>query len=394
MGRLDALKSNNPFRHAGTHSGPGSGSGPGTTNVDDVAPPPGPPPSYNASTSGPPADDFAPPPGPPPSHDQPTNDFAPPPGPPPSHGQQPQHNWQAVPLPEDTSSYPPPPDIFTGHNRSWTNNATEAQAAEGERWCARYPLLRPLPPPHHPPFAVGPRLLAPNANTFDGTVQASTAGAATFLVRTTRRSGDSCATAQPAVYLALRDDPRRAGGRMKTIYFEARMLSDASGESGSVAVGFTALPYPPFRMPGWHRGSLAVHSDDGHRYVNDRWGGVDFVEPWGKRGTVVGVGMRFSASSSSAAAGGGMGGSEKGKGVVAGGGGSGGGGIDVECFFTRDGRVVGSWDVNGERDAQADLEPVGVQGFHDLVPAVGMFQSTEVEVILDPARWLFRGAEV
>lgn len=351
MGRFDSLKANNPFRH---HGGSSSGSGSGAANVDDVAPPPGPPPSYNATTT------------------KPNDDFAPPPGPPPSH-HQPQHDWQSVPLPDDTSSYPPPPDIFTGHDRSWANNATEAQAEEGERWCARYPLLRPLvsaPPSQqqHPP-----RLLAPNANTFAGTIATPARGQqGTFLVRTTPRSGDACATVQPPCYLAARDDPRRGGssggGGKTVVYFEVRILAAMGGDDGSVAIGFTALPYPPFRMPGWHRGSLAVHSDDGRRYVNDRWGGVDFVAPWGgARGTVVGVGLRFSCSSSVK------------------------GGIDVECFFTRDGRLEGSWDVNGERDAQRDLEPIGVQGFHDLVAVVGTFQRTEVEVVLDPGRWVYRG---
>lgn len=406
MGRFDSLKSNNPFRH---HAGSSSGSG----NVDDVGPPPGPPPSYSTVTTANTNDDFAPPPGPPPSHHQQQQHFAPPPGPPPSHQQQqqqpqqqqPQHDWQSVPLPDDTSSYPPPPDIFTGHDRSWANNATEAQAEEGERWCARYPLLRPQqpPPPASAPLpAAGassarlpppPRaLLVPNANTFAGTItplQGHPQGS--FLVRTTSRSGDACATAQPPCYLAARDDPRLllgGGGGGKTssspaargtvVYFEVRILAALDPDRGSVAVGFTALPYPPFRMPGWHRGSLAVHSDDGRRYVNDRWGGVDFVAPWGAtRGTVVGVGLRFSPSSSSSSAKGNNGG--------------GGGGIDVECFFTRDGRVEGSWDVNGERDAQRDLEPIGVQGYHDLVAAVGTFQRTEIEVVLDPGRWVYRG---
>lgn len=410
MGRFDSLKSNNPFRHAAA-SGSGSGSNSGA-NIDDIGPPPGPPPSYSTASTHNNANsstDYAPPPGPPPSHGvatttDDTSYIAPPPGPPPSHQpapqQQQQHDWQSVPLPDDTSSYPPPPDIFTGHDRSWANNATEAQAEEGERWCARYPLLRPLPPssssssssagPSRPPPSAY-RLVAPRANTFAGTIvprPGGGGGGGVFTIRTTARSGDSCTTAQPAHYLASSlaassasrpcgDEKKTAAPApnpaptTKTIYFEVRVLADIlrDPEVGSVAIGFTALPYPPFRMPGWHRGSLAVHSDDGRRYVNDRWGGVDFVAPWGRRGEVVGVGMRFSRSPSGA-------------------------GIDAECFFTRDGRLEASWDVNGERDAQRDLEPVGVQGYHDLVAAVGTFQKTEVEVVLDPGKWAYRGLDV
>lgn len=371
---MGLFKSNNPFRHSGKDT---------DDNVDDVGPPLGPPPSYTAhapdtkgsnggsgSGNGNGNDDgtaYAPPPGPPPSRVQHDDDYvAPPPGPPPS-----QHNWQSVPLPEDTSNYPPPPDIFTGHDRSWAHNATEAQAEEGERWCRRYPLLVPAAAAHlapRPGAPPPPRPVVPNANTFSGTIVPAPTSANVWRVRTDRRAGDCCVTVQPASYLAARDDPRlaaaAAGRGTKTVYFEVRVTGRPEGDAG-VAVGFAALPYPPFRMPGWHRGSLAVHSDDGHRYVNDRWGGKDFVRPWGVKGVTVGVGMKFSAAAAA-------------------------GGIEVECFFTRDGVLEGSWDVNEERDAQKDLEPLGVQGFHDLVAAVGTYEKTEFEIVLDPARWLYR----
>lgn len=354
---MGVFKSNNPFRHSGN-------------DVDDVGPPPGPPPSYTAHASDSNSNNtaYAPPPGPPPSkiqHGADDDYIAPPPGPPPSQ----QHDWQSVPLPDDTSNYPPPPDIFTGHDRSWAHNATEAQAEEGERWCRRYPLLAPA---NLPPSSSGPlQPVVPNANTFVGAIVPSPGPANIWRVRTDRRAGDSCVTVQPASYVAARDDPRAHGGRTKTVYFEVRVTGRLEGDAG-LAVGFAALPYPPFRMPGWHRGSLAVHSDDGHRYVNDRWGGKDFVRPWGFKGVTVGVGMRFSAA-----------GGAKGKGT-------GSGGIEVECFFTRDGALEGSWDVNEERDALKDLEPLGVQGFHDLVAAVGTYEKTESEIVLDPAKWLYR----
>lgn len=60
----------------------------------------------------------------------------------------------------------------------------------------------------------------------------------------------------------------------------------------AVAVGFVGCPYPGFRLPGWNRGSLGVHSDDGRRYCNDSYGGKDFTMPF-REGEVVGIGMCF-----------------------------------------------------------------------------------------------------
>lgn len=168
------------------------------------------------------------------------------------------------------------------------------------------------------------------------------------------------------------------------MYFEVVLPRDLSRDAG-VGIGFVALPYPPFRMPGWHRGSLAVHSDDGHKYVNDRWGGNDFVKPWGVRG-VVGIGMTFSAAAAAVGESSFGGGGAKGKGKA--------GGLDVEVFFTRNGKVEAKWDVNEERDQKRDLDPVGVQGFHDLVAAVGSFDKVEFEVVLDPERWVYKDVQL
>jgi hypothetical protein len=156
----------------------------------------------------------------------------------------------------------------------------------------------------------------------------------------------------------------------KTIYYEVH-LSPASRHNPSpgdlcLALGFTALPYPSFRMPGWHRGSLAVHGDDGHRFVNDRWGGKDFTAPFAP-GDRLGLGMTFF---------------EKG------------GRLETEVFFTRQGREVGRWDLHEETDAEGDLPVTGLEGYHDLSCAVGTCGRTEFEVVLDPGKWLFRPAGI
>ncbi|KAJ4290767.1 hypothetical protein N0V88_006516 [Collariella sp. IMI 366227] len=238
---------------------------------NDYMPPPGPPPSHGAHAGndftlppGPPpsypaGNDFAPPPGPPPSH-RPQEDLnytQPPPGPPPSHRAhddmsymapppgppppasqpKPQHDWETV-VP-DTSLFPPPPSFFSGWDYSPAHNATEQEADAGDAWCAQHPLSAPITLDGHAIAALNshnPRLMQPS--NFRGTLTCT--GPGLWAGRT-----DS-APAYPS------HNPR-------------------PGDI-CLSLGFTALPYPSFRMPGWHRGSLAIHGDDGHRYVNDAYG--------------------------------------------------------------------------------------------------------------------------
>lgn len=262
---FSSLKSNNPFRHHSSNN----------DNVDDVAPPPGPPPTYGggagsgtgqgdyAPPPGPPPsygqqqgrDDYAPPPGPPPSQQQQQHDkkgkgstgddgdFAPPPGPPPSQ----QHNWQeAVP---DTSGFPPPPDIFSGWDHSPATNASEDQAEAGEAWCRRYPLTPPLDLSR--PETSGlrnrgivPRLVTPPAGVFGNCSLTQSQASGSWSLRTDRRNGDCCIIGYPHAYLVQRDSPL-ASGRPATIYFECYVRE--LGKDAGLAVGFSALPYPPFR---------------------------------------------------------------------------------------------------------------------------------------------------
>lgn len=429
------FNSNNPFRHAAEHSAPSN-----NNNVDDVPPPLGPPPSHQqqggqSNINNTNNNDYAPPPGPPPSYTTKSNeDYAvpPPDGPPPGQQQQQQHPWES--LVPDTSLFPPPPDIFSGFDRSSASNATEEQAEAGELWCKRYPLGPPLDLQHHhhhqqqggwnPPT----RLIQPETNTFQGSLQPKEqgTGGGVWTLLTEKKAGDATVIGYPPVYLVQRDSPLLAStaaasspSAPKTIYYECKILSSSSfppptGSSSSssssshhlfhrshrnqnnktgeigLAIGFTALPYPPFRMPGWHRGSLAVHADDGHKYVNDRWGGKEFTKPF-RAGETVGIGMVFSCPSSTSS-------SSKppftattttgSKGL-----GGSGGRIEVEVFFTRDGKVDGRWDVHEELDASTDLPVTGLEGYHDLAIAVGTFQNVAVEIVLDPARWVYRGVQ-
>lgn len=157
----------------------------------------------------------------------------------------------------------------------------------------------------------------------------------------------------------------------KTIYYEVRVAPSASAEEIPIALGFTAPPYPSFRLPGWHRASLAVHGDDGHRYVNDAWGGKEFLSSPFKRGEVLGLGMRFGL-------------------------GAAGLGIRVEVFFTRNGKEVGSWDLHEEQDGQGGEDERGVEGLdgktRDLCASVGVYgKGVDFDVVFDPASWVWKG---
>lgn len=430
--------SNNPFRHAGAAGG--------NNIADDVPPPPGPPPSHShqqgdyAPPPGPPPShsrhqvsqgDYAPPPGPPPSYNNTityTDNYAPPPGPPPSQA---QHDWQS--LVPDTSLFPPPPALFSGFDRSSASNASEDQAEEGERWCRLYPLVPPMNVNQQWQFhsqqdpstaGVVSKLVTPETNSFRGRVvpkdgvpvQGGGGGTGVWSIVTEKKSEDAVIIGYPPVYMVGRDSPLLLASstssssqpNKKTIYYEVKILGPDPSSSSShhhhffhrskdeetgpnnkegeigLAVGFTALPYPPFRMPGWHRGSLAVHGDDGNRYINDRWGGKEFTKPF-TPGQTVGIGMTFSSASSSGAP---PSYSASGKGK---GGGSGNGRIDVEVFLTRDGKVDGRWDIHEELDADTDLPVTGLEGYHDLAIAVGTYKNVAVEVVLDPAKWIYTG---
>ena len=180
--------------------------------------------------------------------------------------------------------------------------------------------------------------------------------------RTEPNSRDSCIIGFPPLYSVYLHSPLNTGQPFK-IYYEVYIRPDSKPEEVDLAIGFTALPYPNFRMPGWHRGSLAVHGDDGHKYINDQWGGKDFTEPF-VVGQTYGIGMAFSPRED--------------------------GSINVDVFFTREGKLTGSWNLHEESDAQEDLPVTGLEGFNDLTCAIGTFDRNSFEVIFDPAKWKYQ----
>ncbi|KAL8295147.1 hypothetical protein RB600_000900 [Gaeumannomyces tritici] len=325
------------------------------------------PTNYHAPPPGP-ADYTAPPPGPPPAQQQQQQQQQPPP---------PQHNWQAV-VP-DTSLFPPPPDVFSSWERSPANNATEEEMEAGEAWCAQHPLCPPVDLNQDPDgraalAAHNPRLMRPQG--FNGDVAWAAPGV--WRVRTAHeRCSDTTVCAYPPLYCAREHSPRlfaysssggkEVGRRARTVYYEVQVLPDSRPEEASLSIGFAALPYPPFRLPGWHRGSVAVHGDDGHRYTSDLGGGRSFAEPF-RRGDRYGVGITFTALPDS----------ER---------------LGAEVFFTHNGALAGSWDLHEETDADQSSGLFGLEGHHDLSCAIGTFNRVSFEVIFDPARWMYQGVQ-
>ncbi|QIW97548.1 hypothetical protein AMS68_003066 [Peltaster fructicola] len=326
--------SNNPYKqHAlnavqQEHTRP-----PSSRKTEDYQPPPGPPPSHKAET-------YRAPPGPPPvkkSEYPPASidDTEPPPYDP----------WLAVP---DNALLPPPPAVM--EDFSPANNASHDDALRARAWCRRNPLRtsqswtsEALERIEEHQFT-----LCAQPGTIAATIQSSGPGRTSVV--STKRQGDTTLLSNlPMITPQLQ--PR--AGEQRTIYYQVH-IKKVSGDDASVALGFVAPPYPPNRLPGWHRGSLAVHNDDGRRYVNDDDGGIDFVRPFSS-GVLVGIGMTFTGAQYGPA--------------------------KVKVFLTRNGREEGSWDLHESRDAAArEGGIVGLDGTTDLYAAIGICGGVELEV--------------
>ncbi|GAM83139.1 hypothetical protein ANO11243_011250 [Dothideomycetidae sp. 11243] len=359
------MSSNNPFRRLA-----GKLSHHNDDSSTTYSPPPGPPPSKADQDQT-----FDPPAGPPPSH-QAAGAGGPPhiivdgkdastDAPPPSY-----EPWFTVP---DNSSLPPPPSL--GYDSSPTANASEELAREGREWTAKNPPRQPgrLSPGQQDEVLQG-KLHLDRPPHLKCSMKMARPGNVT--VKTSLRTPDTVLVTTLPMYSALRANPGWSK-RPYTIYFEIKIISldlrstEAAEVGSAVAIGFGAAPYPSFRLPGWERASLGVHSDDGRRYINDNCGGHDFTTAF-QEGEVVGIGMTMRPSPASLNR-------EWGK-------------NQVECFLTREGQKAGSWNLWEERDANdGDLgDPVGLGGDRDLHGMVGLFGAVEFEFRANKDEWLYR----
>ncbi|MCJ1480525.1 hypothetical protein MMC06_000680 [Schaereria dolodes] len=329
---------------------------------------------------------FAPPPEAPPSHrwHQPPHPFQPalnqseyasPPGSPPFHPQDADqsvvyHDWTAIP---DTALLPPPPAL--GHQASPSSNAKVSDADRAHNWCKQYSLIKPHLPSSSDTKSISNgdvRLVKPQ--DYNGYLLMPNTGVWTGSTRT--GSTDACLLTSLPLYFASVDSPLQTGNG-KTIYFEVKLESLGRGRGNdetSLALGYCAVPYPTWRMPGWERGSLAVHSDDGRRYVNDTFGGKDFTAPI-KAGETIGIGMSFSIPETPPEYGASLTEPSISR---------------AEVFFTRNGRTDGTWDLHEELDKDNEFGVLGLDGQFDLYGAVGVFGGIEFEVRFNSRDWLWQ----
>ncbi|MBE7182589.1 MAG: hypothetical protein INR71_15520, partial [Terriglobus roseus] len=261
------------------------------------------------------------------------------------------------------------------------------------QWCRANPLwqARPLPPAQMQAMRTHAHTLV-QPQGFTGEVAPVRTEGAVGRWRARSRPGtrDSCLQTSLPLYSALEDSPLQTE-RSKAIYFEVTLIgagqaarfgrrapSSLEEADAGVALGFFAPPYPGWRLPGWQRGSLGVHGDDGRRYINDPFGGLDFTEPF-RFGETLGIGMVWKPQTSDAPptyneASGRTQSSP----------------LAVEVVFTRDGCKAGSWNLHEELDAErSEGGTKGLDGECDVFAAVGVFGQVEVEVCFSPRQWKY-----
>ncbi|OAT05658.1 hypothetical protein, variant [Blastomyces gilchristii SLH14081] len=282
----------------------------------------------------------------------------------------PYHNWEeAVP---DTAVFPPPP--IGGYLYSNTGNASEEDADRAHDFCDNTPLWTPYTPSDAVYNSVQNFDLRPvRPEEYNGSLEVVNKGM--WRGRTQDQNGDCILLTGLPVYFPAKDSPL-VTERPKTIYFEAKLLAQHSGINGQTsgfAIGFAAQPYPTWRSPGWERGSVGVFSDDGCRFVNDSWGGMEFTSPF-KVGETIGLGMKFPLPSPESFV------QSQATGASP--------TLPVEIFFTRDGKIVGSWDLHEEVDEDTGGVE-GLEGDFDLYGALGLFGGVEFEVCFNSSGWLW-----
>lgn len=258
------------------------------------------------------------------------------------------------------------------------NNASPEESEQGEAWCAQNPLTPPIEFPQAALEAIAKGNIGViKPRDYKGDLNRLRPGVWAGKTKDEHCS-DSSITSTIPLYSVLAHSPLRTG-RDKTAYYEVRISKkvlkrNKRGPEVDIALGFAAPPYPTFRLPGWHRGSLAVHGDDGSKFINDTWGGQSFTEAF-KPGETIGLGMKFPAKDINAPP------SYTQSAVET--------PINVEVFLTRNGQVSGSWNLHEEGDGIQDREVTGLEGLNDLYAVIGTFEATEFEIVFNESEWMY-----
>ncbi|RPB22347.1 hypothetical protein L211DRAFT_839702 [Terfezia boudieri ATCC MYA-4762] len=353
----------NPAHQYSTSPGYGLGS---STYSADYAPPSQPPPDLSTDTKHPyPIDKKNP---------TPQNEHEPD-EPPPAYSAVPpgfSAPTAAPPACYPSISFSAPPSIH--YTFSPTNNSTRDAFAAGERFCSHHPLAPPL-------VSVWDESLTritegdvtmhtePPCNRIE--INTSFRHPTTTSIKIIKkRCPDSTILSQVPLYLARYHHPSVANQTVVIGYHLSIVGLPLDGDS-VVAMGFACVPYPQYRLPGWHRGSLAIHSDDGRRYCNDGYGGVEFTRPFSQGDQLaLALVMRWV--------------------TVPGGAGM----VESEVKFMRNGRREGGWMVQERVELGRPDPTVGLLGERDIFAAVGVTGGKGVEVVVrvmggEEARSLF-----
>lgn len=322
-------------------------------------------PSASSSSPQPNPSAYEPPPGLPPTLSS-KPDYPPTDNPPPYEA------WLSIP---DNSLLPPVPTI--PNEVSPANNASASSAEKGHTWCGRYPVYTPS----SPSAALLSRTTRlelnldkpPNLKSRSTITQLSPTS---WRVKTVSSQDDVTLTSTLPAYFAAVSNPLLPNSPgVATISFTVEVVSlpdpGYSSSDSVLAMGFASKPYPPFRLPGWHRASLAIHSDDGRRYVNDPYGGIDFTAPF-RTGDRITVTLSVSPTPSPVQQYRGPYGDVRPVSTLA------------KCVtrvqVKKNGDVEGGWDVHEERDGEKDQGIEGLQGESDLYVCVGF--CGEVEAVI------------
>jgi len=199
-------------------------------------------------------------------------------------------------------------------------------------------------------------------------------------VATKARSDQSVFTTYRPVYSANSHSPL-VTGRPVTVYFEGEIRPGSSDDVVCLAMGFVAGRDRCLRMPGSERGSVGIKCCEGRVSVNG-----DLVEDVGigefEPGQRVGIGQTFSVSDVAAEA------------PVASS-----SSMAVELFLTRNGRDIGRWNLRDGLRELEDLSLEGLEGAHDLYPAIGTSGEVNVDILFERKYWMYdpqarRGCEV